>query len=511
MSLYKWFNNNFSEVGFAAGDGDAKLLRKLLSEKKNYDCLKSSCGWFPIYEASRKGHTDCVKELLKAVYDNGDDPVDIWQSEFPDLGVNQNPLVLAAQHGHCETVKVLLNIYPTNSLAFWKGIKASLLHPEILESLLSVYTGDINFRHYPDFPLLHIAVENSPIQSLMLLVKYGINLEARDGGGNTALHYAIKRTRRDQLDVIEYLVDNGCNVNACNMDGCSALFLATSNCLTAVALHLLSLGANPYLSVCCFTKNGYKRLASINMAIQKRLDVCLLYRFLRYTSFEKLMQMGIICPLVSAVIGNDVCASRALLGYDEYQHWLLNNYLVDEDLILSYYNYNILLDIEKNTFTYSHLKILLEHGACIKPLCNVQDFYFLVFNCSSFEVLKLFVEHGYLEFYFANKNFISAIQKTILGRFSYYNNKPEKLDYIRRNMIFILEFLPVIKCENVYNKGEKLTNITPVVPSLISQTRFKIRKSLLQASGHLKNIDQLPLPKLLQLYLISFSRFDKCH
>ena len=504
MSLYEWFSTNCSEVGLAARNGDVKLLRKLLSGKKDYYCVKSSCGWFPIHEASSKGHTDCVKELLKAAYDNGDDPVDIWQS------VNQNPLVLAAQQGHCETVKVLLNVYPTNSLAFWKGIKASLLHPEILEYFLSVYTGDINFKYYSDLSLLYTAVKNSPIQSLMLLVKYGINLKARDDKGNTALHYAIKRNRRDQLDVIEYLVDNGCNVNACNMDGCSALFLATSDCLTTVALRLLSLGANPYLSVCYLTKNGYKLFAPINIAIQKRLDKILCH-ILRCTSFEKETQMGIICPLVSAVISNNLHASKILLGYDEYQHWLLNNYLSDEDLILSYYKYNLLLDIEKNTSTYSHLKILLEHGACIKPLCNVQDFYFLVFNCYSFEVLKLFVEHGYLEFYFANKNFISAIQKTILGRFSYYNNKPEKLDYIRRNMIFILEFLPVIKCENVYNKGEKLTNITPVVPSLISQTRFKIRKSLLQASGHLKNIDQLPLPKLLQLYLVNFSLFDKCN
>ena len=505
MSLYD------SKVGFAAKNGDAKLLSKLLSEKENCDCLKSSCRWFPIHEASSRGHTDCVKELLKAVYDNGDDPVDIWQPEFPDYGAYQNPLTLAAQQGHCETVKVLLNVYPTNSLDFWKGIKASLLHPEILESLLSVYTGDINFTRYPDFPLLYTAVQNSPIQSLMLLVKYGINLEARDGGGNTALHYAIQRNRCDQLDVIEYLVDNGCNVNACNKDGCSALFLATSDCLTTVALRLLSLGANPYLSVCYVTKNGYKLFAPINSAIEERLDECLLYQLLRCTSFEKIMQMGIICPLVSAVMSNNLCALRILLGYDEYQHWLLNNYLSNEELILSYYKYNILLDIEKNTLIYSHLKILLEHGACIKPLCNIQGFYFSVFNCSSFEVLKLFVEHGYLEFYFANKNFISTIQKTILDRFSYYNNKPEKLDYIKRNMIFILEFLPVIKCENVYNKGEKLTNITSVVPSLISQTRFKIRKSLLQASGHLKNIDQLPLPKLLQLYLVNFSLFDKCN
>ena len=501
MNFRESYSNCCSLVGLAARNGDLESLRKLLRDKKDY-CIKDNRGWFPIHEAAYHGHTSCVKELIETAYKNGDDPIDIWQSPYDRE--NYNALVLAARQGHFETVKALSNLYRTDSIDFQTGIEASLQHPKILQYLLARYTDNINIKNYLSCTFLHSAVSDSPIESFELLFEYGINVHSEDNQGRTALHYACKATRHDRVDLIKYLVSKGGDVNTSDYVKCSAMFVAAQHGLLDVVQYLLVVHADPFL---CFDPlisglNGF--VAPINIAAEKGY-VEILEEFFKCMNLKQILQKGIMCPLVSAVIGSNIFSLNALLNRQEYQEWLLNNYKADERLILDYFDWISLSKTKKESLTYYSLKLLLERGACIKPVCKVQKFYSFFCDCSSVEVMKLLLKHGCLEFCFFNKNFIPRLQKVVLNRLQWYNYHNCQTDAVRINVIAILEFLPVVKCDNIYIKMKKLTNIVPIVPLLRDQVRFFIQKILLQASGHLRNIAKLPLPKLLQQYLISCS------
>lgn len=60
----------------------------------------------------------------------------------------------------------------------------------------------------------------APLDMIKHLVAYGIDVDAVDSYGNTALHYAV---RLNNLSTVEYLVEQNANVNHVNIDGVSPL------------------------------------------------------------------------------------------------------------------------------------------------------------------------------------------------------------------------------------------------------------------------------------------------
>lgn len=501
MDFSEQYNDSCSQVGMAARKGDIALLKKLLKENKDY-CIKDNRGWFPIHEAAFHGHAECVQELLNAAYENDENPWDIWQSPF-DLH-DCNALVLATRQGHLETTQILSALYPTNSNDFAAGIEASLTHSEILQYLLSKFTGGINWQNMWKHTFLHSAVKSSSIKSLQILLNYGIDIEARDIDGRTALHLACETSRDDNLDVVKLLISKGSEVNTCDDKNCSALFVASQHGLLEIVKYLLQVNADPYLSFPLSPE--FSILVAPILIAAERGHIKVLEEFCNCMSLDQILQKNILCPLISATTNSNGLSLLVLLQRKEYQEWLLQNSTSGKDLILEFFTWFTLDEVISDCRTFRNLKLLLDYGACIRPLCHKQDFNDFVSTTKIVESLnffKLFFKHGYLEFVFMDNNYIPHVQKIVKRLFDFYNKNPKEFYNFKHNMILLLEFLPVIKYIGKYNDNVKITDVEMIVPSLLCQTRFCIRKHLLKIKGHINDIELLPLPHFLKQYLFS--------
>ncbi|KAH9373871.1 hypothetical protein HPB48_016153 [Haemaphysalis longicornis] len=94
-----------------------------------------------------------------------------------------------------------------------------------------------------DFPL-HVAVQRNNMPMVRLLLKSGANVFCGDRSGKTALHLASSPCTLSNLDMVQLLVDSGSPVNQRDKSGATPLSLACQFGHRAVALHLLSQGAD---------------------------------------------------------------------------------------------------------------------------------------------------------------------------------------------------------------------------------------------------------------------------
>jgi ankyrin repeat protein len=77
-------------------------------------------------------------------------------------------------------------------------------------------------------------------------LKQGANVNATDGDGTTALHWA---SYRDDLESADLLLRAGARVNATNDLGVTPLWTASRNGSEAMVKRLLAAGANPNLAL----------------------------------------------------------------------------------------------------------------------------------------------------------------------------------------------------------------------------------------------------------------------
>lgn len=93
----------------------------------------------------------------------------------------------------------------------------------------------------PDERLID-AAKRGDLTAVEALLKQGIDVNARQGDGATALHWAA---HQDDRETVERLVRAGANVQAVNDLGVTPLLLACTNGSTAIVEALLAAGANP--------------------------------------------------------------------------------------------------------------------------------------------------------------------------------------------------------------------------------------------------------------------------
>jgi ankyrin repeat protein len=86
------------------------------------------------------------------------------------------------------------------------------------------------------------AARNTDRDTLRGLLKPGANVNAAEGDGTTALHWA---SYRDDLESADLLIRAGANVNAANDLGATPLWNACQNGSVAMVRRLLEAGANP--------------------------------------------------------------------------------------------------------------------------------------------------------------------------------------------------------------------------------------------------------------------------
>lgn len=100
---------------------------------------------------------------------------------------------------------------------------------------------NINYTFDDQSTLLHIAARNDLVNIAELLIKKGINVDAKDQDGHTPLHCA---THSEHKEIVELLLDKGANVDAAGQDGHTPLHYATLNGHEEIVELLLNKGAN---------------------------------------------------------------------------------------------------------------------------------------------------------------------------------------------------------------------------------------------------------------------------
>lgn len=150
----------------------------------------SAGGTTALYHACSNGHTECARRLLAVDGMQVDDDVD------DDI---ETALFGAANSGHADTLSLLLQ------------------RPSL----------DVNARlNHKCTPLMVASFMGKLECARQLLAVDGINLDARDDNGDTALAYAAGG---GQPTIMTLLIERGANVNTTNANGATVLQCASNS------------------------------------------------------------------------------------------------------------------------------------------------------------------------------------------------------------------------------------------------------------------------------------------
>lgn len=255
---------------FAASHHGDKETVRLLLELKEIDVNKSNIhGKSSLFIASQKGHLEIVKLLVEC------EEIDL--DKLDDK--SQTPLYVACSTGKLAAAKLLVengaNIEKANRIGNTPLMIASRWHPSIVAYLISkganvntvnkdkrnplffaVSTNNIesvkalidersDFNAIDKFNLtpVFIAEKNGHFPVLKFLVDAGCDVSVKNSQGKSLLMLCCGKKSSSQL--IKFLVnEKGCDVNAVDNDGNSALHIAIENFQLETAKVLIQLGAN---------------------------------------------------------------------------------------------------------------------------------------------------------------------------------------------------------------------------------------------------------------------------
>lgn len=182
----------------------------------------------PICWAAMYGYGDLAKILLE----NGADIYTIDDGRMTAFH-------WAASRGMIPLVELLLSygfeIDERDGLHNKTGLHHAVEHSRLDMARYLVGKGaDISLQCRCRQTLAHLAVSSfmtarSKIPILQFLVELGVDLDARDGLGKTALHLTAENYFDESCDAIRFLIEHGVDVNARDQWGGTALRLAAQD------------------------------------------------------------------------------------------------------------------------------------------------------------------------------------------------------------------------------------------------------------------------------------------
>lgn len=195
------------------------LLHSFISSGHELDC-RDGRGWSMAHHACYHGNLSCLRLLNNAPLHQ------------PDLEGN-TPLHLACRAGQLACVKQLLSC-SVGSWSSWissKNFHGKTPKREAIEGGRGLVAGYLEALekqtssqpsvHEASFPA-HLAARTGDLAHLRRLVEGGVvDVAEVDEDGDTLLHKAI-----GQSSVVEWLLENGANVNTCNNHGESCVEVA---------------------------------------------------------------------------------------------------------------------------------------------------------------------------------------------------------------------------------------------------------------------------------------------
>ena len=193
-----------------------------------------SYGRTPLSWAAQNGHVEVVRLLL----DRGADITAAGSG-------GETPLYCASWYGHIEVVRLLLDRgaditaadsdgWTPLSCASWYG------HIEIVRLLLD-RGADITAANSDGWTPLYCASRNGHIEVVRLLLDRGADITAADSDGWTPLYCA---SWNGLIEIVRLLLDRGADITAANSDGWTPLYCASLNGHVEAIRLLLDRGAD---------------------------------------------------------------------------------------------------------------------------------------------------------------------------------------------------------------------------------------------------------------------------
>jgi ankyrin repeat protein len=190
---------------YAAARGHFEVCKILLSAGANADCKEDT--------------SEARVALLNAA-----------QGHFPDV------IALLLSHGASPTT-----VSATGANGIWYAFNGPGDAALTVRQLLKAGTPASMILSRTGTSLLHDAARFNQINSIPLLVKYGVEINARDKRGRTALHLASWYASCAMVDT---LIENGADVHAKDLKGRCSLHIAAETMTVYFVKSLLDAGAD---------------------------------------------------------------------------------------------------------------------------------------------------------------------------------------------------------------------------------------------------------------------------
>jgi ankyrin repeat protein len=242
----------------AAKEGDIDRINELLSEDKDpinakltaLMNVKDEDNQWPLYLAAEGGHDEVIKLLLE----NGADAKAIDTSGDNEFGVHYVPLISAIENCKPETVKLLLDrgadvhlnsqfdLVVANQTPLCYAIEKGNL--DIIKVILE-RKPDINLGNVNNYTPLHLAVEQGKLDIIKLILEHKPDTEVQEEiEHNSPLTLALDR---DEAEIAELLIKYGANVNSKHGgDNWTPLHCAVYDCDIKTVKLLIVHGADIY-------------------------------------------------------------------------------------------------------------------------------------------------------------------------------------------------------------------------------------------------------------------------
>jgi ankyrin repeat protein len=260
--------DGIAPLHFAAGEGYEGLISLLVERKANIN-IKNSSGATPLHEAVRSGRISVIQQVIISGAD----------INAQDAKGNSVLHIAAPAQDHQAIIKQLLDNDADPNLRDDHGdtplhVLISLNRgPEVVQTLLLWGDVDISARNVTGQTPLYLAVQQSRIALIPLLLSKGADIFAvdnsgvtpfdyamkvrgpvldalitpetavqKDGAGNTILHLAVKN--KGDAYVVGKILEERADINARNREGDTALHIAARMNLKETGEYILANRAN---------------------------------------------------------------------------------------------------------------------------------------------------------------------------------------------------------------------------------------------------------------------------
>jgi ankyrin repeat protein len=241
-----------SPIHTAAANGDLYAVQTLLDKQPELISALDDYNNTPLHLAAANGHTKLVELLLarnaKVEARNRADETPLFQAlfsvhkdtaevliahgaDFHSEASTGGAFVIAALLGHAEIVEYLINkgmdvnardnsgrtaLHAASIIGIWPTTNVI--------KLLIAKGADVNAKEIRNgFTPLHIAAKDAFTAAVEILINAGADVNAKSMTKDTPLQVAVTDTWKSKKEVVALLIAKGCDINATNMFGCTAL------------------------------------------------------------------------------------------------------------------------------------------------------------------------------------------------------------------------------------------------------------------------------------------------